>query len=329
MPQLLSAPVVREELPLDLTVEGTVEAIRQATVSAQVSGSISQLNVDVNDFVEQGAVLLEFEGVQNRAALDQARAAIGMAEAQVRDAERELKRIENLHERKLVADAMLDKARTTLNTAEETLRSAQAGASAAADQAGDTLVRAPFSGYITKRHVQLGENANPGEPLFSMVSLEALRVVTRIPQTYLSAVQTLWHAHVEVARPGAAAPRRLQVLDMNLFPYAEQGTHQVGVRLSLEEGISDLLPGMLVKAVFAIGEKPRLLIPAQAVFRRSEVSGVYVLKDGRVSLRQVRLGKRFADERIEVLAGLEPGEQVLLDVIAAGIRLKAQLDGDA
>jgi RND family efflux transporter MFP subunit len=317
--------VERESLPLNLTVDGTVEAIGQAVISAETSGTIRAIRVDVNDFVEEDAVLLEFEGVQNRAALDQAKAAIGMARAQVKDAEREYNRTQSLFERKLVAESLVDKSKTALDTAKENLRSAEAGAAAAADQAGDSVIRAPFAGYIIKRQVQVGESASPGRPLFSMVSLDALRVLTRIPQRYLSAVQTLWHAHVEVDRPGEAAPRQIPVTDMNLFPYAEQGTHQVGVRLALPEGLTDLLPGMLVKAVFAIGEKPRTLVPAQAVFRRSEVSGVYVVREGEISLRQVRLGNPFGD-RVEVLSGLRPGETVALDVVGAGARLKAQLD---
>lgn len=324
-PELATTEVVRESLPLTLTVDGTVEAIRHAMISAQVSDTIRTIKVDIDDFAKQDAILLEFEGVRNRAQLEQARAAIGVAEAQVRDAELEFNRIQRMHREKLVAESQRDKARTGLNTARENLRSARAAAAAVADQVEDVVVRAPFNGYIVKRHVQIGESVGSGQPLFSIVSLDALRVLTRIPQSYLAAVQALWYAHVEVIEPGENRPRRIKVLDMTLFPYADQGTHQVGVRLVLPEQTRDLLPGMMVKAVFAIGEKPRILAPARALFRRSEVSGVYVVKDGRISLRQVRPGLLF-DDRIEVLSGLEPGERVALDVVSAGLRLKAQLN---
>ncbi len=321
-----TALVTRESLPLNLSVEGTVEAINQAMISAQTSGTINKINYDINDFVEKGAVLLEFEGVQNRAALAQARAGTGMAKAMLNEANNEYKRVKRLFDKKLMAASQLDKARAARNTAVAQLRSAKAGVSAAADQAGDTVVRAPFSGYVIKRHVQLGESANPGQPLFSGVALDELRVLANIPQSHFEAIQARQQAHIEVGRPGAE-PRRLEVMEMTLFPYAEQGTRQVGVRLMLKKGVEGILPGMLVKAVFDIGEKARLVVPKQAIFQRSEVSGVYVLKDDKISLRQVRLGDAFDEDKMEILAGLNEGEAVMLDIVAGGQKLQAQLEG--
>jgi len=324
-PQSGTATVTRESMPLTLAVEGSVEAINQAMITAKTSGTISTINYDINDFVEKGSVLLEFEGVQNRAALDQARAGIGVAKAMLNEANNEYKRVKQLSDKKLVSASQLDKAQSARSTAAAQLNSAIAGLSAAADQAGDTVVRAPFSGYVIKRHVQLGENANPGQPLFSGVALDELRVLASIPQSHFEAVQARQQAHIEVLRPGGE-PRRLEVVEMILFPYADQGNRQVGVRLNLKKGVEGILPGMLVKAMFDIGDKERLLMPKNALFQRSEVSGVYVLKDNKVSLRQVRIGNTFED-KIEILAGLEPGEEVLLDIVSAGQKLQAQLEG--
>ena len=80
---------------------------------------------------------------------------------------------------------------------------------------------------------------------------------------------------------------------------------------------------MFVKTAFRVGEAERLTVPRQALAQRGEVSGIYVVKDGQVSLRQVRPG-RIAGEVVEILAGLEPGETVALDPIKAGVYLKEQ-----
>ena len=84
-----------------------------------------------------------------------------------------------------------------------------------------------------------------------------------------------------------------------------------------------LYPGMFIKVGFIVGEAQRLLIPADAVVRRSELSGVYVVDGDKVSLRQVRLGRRFG-ESIEVIAGLDEGEAVATDPVRARIRAKEQ-----
>jgi len=100
------------------------------------------------------------------------------------------------------------------------------------------------------------------------------------------------------------------------------------VRLDLPEGIKDLFPGMFVKTAFTVGEREDLLIPSAAVVYRSEVTGVYVLTtDGRISLRHIRLGRKSDDGMVAILSGLDKGERVALDPIAAGTRLKQQQTG--
>jgi multidrug efflux pump subunit AcrA (membrane-fusion protein) len=78
---------------------------------------------------------------------------------------------------------------------------------------------------------------------------------------------------------------------------------------------------MFIKIGFVIGETQRLLVPADAVVRRSEVTAAYVVDGTEVALRQLRLGRLYGD-RIEVLAGLEPGETIALDPVAAGVYVK-------
>jgi hypothetical protein len=85
---------------------------------------------------------------------------------------------------------------------------------------------------------------------------------------------------------------------------------------------------MLVKVVVDIGDTTRLLVPTQALVSRAEIDALYVAdKDGRLALRQVRRGSRYGDQ-IEILAGLDAGENIALDPVRAGIELKRQLDAD-
>jgi len=107
-----------------------------------------------------------------------------------------------------------------------------------------------------------------------------------------------------------------------IFPYAKSASHTVRVRMTLPADTAGLHPGMFVKSGFIFGHTEKILVPRNAVVYRSEVTAVYVVNDmGTVSLRQVRLGRRY-DAGIEVLSGLQAGETIALDPVRAGIYLK-------
>jgi multidrug efflux pump subunit AcrA (membrane-fusion protein) len=92
------------------------------------------------------------------------------------------------------------------------------------------------------------------------------------------------------------------------------------VRLELPEDSRGVYPGVFARAYFTTGRAPRLLVPREAVFQRSELTGVYVIDDkGAPRLRQVRLGTAGDERAVEVLAGLKPGERVALEPVKAGM----------
>jgi len=310
--------------PKKLTLDGTFEAVNQATVTAKTSGTIVEINFDVNDFVEKDQVLLKFQGTRNKAGKAQAQAGVKLAEARVTEARSEFNRMSTLYKKKMVTASQMEQAKAAFRTAEAQLESAKAQLISAGEGVSDTVVHAPFSGYVMERHVELGENANPGMPLFTGMSLDTLRVLAYIPQNFVATISKRKKAKVFVDA-GEESLKELQVKKFTLFPFAKQGSFTIGVRLELESGIKGVLPGMLAKVVFDIGEEKRLLIPNTSVVRRSEVTGVYmVYADNRVQLRQVRTGSVFGDH-IEILSGLNEGEKIAVDPLIAGQTLQAQL----
>jgi len=299
--------------------DGTLEAVSRSTVSAQISGRIEEINFDVDDFVEQGEVLVRFRDSEQRARLEAAEAAHREAQARLAQARQEYERIKSVFERRLVSQAAMDQATAELNAARARVNATEARVQEAREQLQYTVVRAPYSGIVVERHVEIGETANPGQPLMTGLSLDHLRAVVQLPQGLVDRVRERRRAHL-VLPDG----QRLEARDLTVFPYADSVTHTFTVRVQLPEGIEGLYPGMLVKIGFAVGEAQRLLVPAEALVYRSEVTGVYVVDaDGRVHFRQVRVGRPYGEYR-EVLAGLEHGEAVALDPIRAGVLLKRQ-----
>ncbi len=297
--------------------DGRIEAVNQATVSAQTSGRIAELPFDVNDYVEAGSVIMRFTDTEQRAALTRAQAALEESQARFEQAEQEFERVSNMFRNETVSQARFDQARADRDAAQARLNAARGGLTTATEQLEYTVVRAPYSGIVAARHVELGELVSPGQRLITGLSLQSLRVNVDVPQSMFHAVHTIGKAFVYVGE------ERIPGEDLTFFPVADTEANTFRVRVDLPEGSATLYPGMFVKVGFVVGETRRLLVPRTAVVRRSELSAVYVATGDLVTLRQVRLGRRYGDS-IEVLAGLVEGESVAVDPVSAGIFLKEQ-----
>ena len=308
--------VENRTLPQEQLLDGVVEAANRSTVSAQTSGRVKEILVDVNDVVERGAPIIRLRDTEQRAGLEQAQAAQKEAQARYQEAQAEYNRSKDLYDKKLVAKAQLDNSTATLDAAKARLDAAQAKVTEAREQLDNTVIYAPYSGIVLERQVQLGEAVRPGTPLMTGFSPDQLRVVVNVPQRLIERVRQYRQAGVLLPTGRVAAER------LTFFPYADPASTVFKVRVYLPDKLKGVYPGMFVKTAFVIGTVERLVVPQAAVAHRGEMTGVYVLKDGRISLRQVRVGRVLEGDKIEVLAGLEAGEQVALDPIRAGIYLK-------
>lgn len=308
-----------QSLPDEQVLDGVVEAVNQSTVSAQTAGRVEEIMVDVNDVVPQGAPIIRIRNIEQRAGLEQAQASLREAEARFLEAQAEYNRMRGIYEKQLVSKAQMDAATAGFNAAKARLDAAQAGVSQARESLGYTTINAPYSGIVLERHVQLGESVQPGKPLMTGFSLDELRVVANVPQRLIVPVRQ--HQQARVLPPNGG--KSIAAAKLTFFPYADPQSNVFKVRVYLPKKTEGLYPGMFVKTIFRVGEDSRLTVPRPALVQRGEVSGVYVVRDGQVSLRQVRPGRTVGDA-VEILAGLEPGEQVALDPIQAGVYLKDQ-----
>jgi RND family efflux transporter MFP subunit len=314
-PPLASMVVASVRTPLERAVDGTIEAVNQATLSAQTSGRVVEILYDVDDVVPAGAVIMRLKGTEQRASLQAAQAVLAEARARHDEALTSYQRIADLFQQRVVSKAQLDQATANRDAAAGRLAAADAGLSSAQESVGYTEIRAPYSGVVTRRLVEVGETVGPGTPLMTGLSLRDLRVNTTIPQSIVMQVRRLRQAAVYLG------DQRVEASRITIFPEAATPSSTFRARLDLPPGALDLAPGMYVKVGLVIGQADRLLVPATALIERSEVTGVYVLDaNGQVSLRYVRPGHRFGD-RLEILSGLAAGEHIALDPVAASGRL--------
>ncbi len=301
--------------------DGVVEAVQQAELTAQTAGRVTVVNVDVNDRVATGDVLLRLTAVEQQAGANTARAQLRAAEAAAVEAEANYRRYAALASGQYVSRAQIDQARAARDSATAARDAARAQLAQAGQQTEYTVVRAPFAGIVSARQVEPGESVAPGQPLMMMYAPGALRIEVQVPQSDAVAIRAANRAQVLLADG-----RRIDAAQVTVFPAADPATHSVGVRVALPDVERAPQPGATAKVVFPIstGGGDRVLrIPVGALAQRGEVSGVYVLADDRLALRQVRLGQRSGGQ-VEVIAGLKAGDKVAADPVAALQALAAQ-----
>jgi RND family efflux transporter MFP subunit len=307
-----------QQSDVDYATEATVEAVRQSTVAAQVSGRVVAVNFDVGDTVKAGAVIVRLAAQELASAAAGSRAQVAQTEATLANMRANYARQQQLFAQKFISQAALDRASSEFHAAEAAARAARAGAGQSAAISGYTVITAPFGGIVSARLVEPGESVNPGTLLMTGFDPRDLRVVATISQYQLAAVQAAPRVAVEIP----ALKQWLTASGITVLPTAEAVTHSVKVRIDLPAAPAHVIPGMFARAHFAVGTARRLSIPASAVLYRSELSAVYIIdREQHLSLRQVRLGETDTRAQVEVLAGLVAGEVIAADPVKAGIYL--------
>ena len=310
----------------EIQLEGLVEAVNQATVSAQTSGRVTGIHFDIDDFVPKGEVIVQLGDTEQQARLAKVRSGLQEVQARYDNAAADQRRKQNLLKEQAVSQAAADSASAEFKAAKAALAAAQAQLAEFAEQLAHTLIRSPYSGIVVERHIETGELVQPGSPLMTGLSLDSLRVTAQVPESLVSTLRRFQTASVIL--PGTANSR-VAADKLTLSPRADAKTHSFEMRLQLPALDEPLYPGMSVKVVVSTGETARLLVPMQAIVSRSEVTGIYVVDDHGVHFRQVRTGRRYAQDRQEILAGVSAGEQVALDPLRAVIMLKSGQPGQA
>jgi RND family efflux transporter MFP subunit len=300
--------------------EAVVEAGRESTLAAQVAGRILMLEVDAGDTVRQGQLLARIDDSEARNSMAGSQAQVAQAQANLANTQVQYERARQLVARKFMSQASLDKAQADYQSAQAALAAAKAGVAQSSTSRGFTNIAAPFSGLVSARLAQVGEMASLGRPLLTMFDPATLRIVASVPQEKLEEVRKAGHASIEFPAQG----RWVEAKSVTVLPAADSRTHISQVRIEIPRDVAGVYPGMFARAHFAIGQHRKMLVPAAAVVRRSEVTGLYVVVGERVQLRQVRLGGTAQDGMVEVLAGIDAGERVALEPVKAGIYLKTQ-----
>ena len=325
----------RGAVPDWLEAVGTVEAAQSSRLSSQVMGSVTAVNVHVGDRVRRGQVLARIDDTQPRAALDRANAAVlaaqketAAAEADSELAEATLRRYQTLLDKKSVSPQEFDEVKARQQGALARREMARAGveqAKAAQAQARTQLdyteIRAPFDGVITEKPVDPGVLASPGLPLMTVEDTSRYRLEASVDESEIGLARLGGAVDTTLdALPGKQFPARIA----EIVPAADPASRSFTVKLELPPNPA-IRSGLFGRAHFPRGQRQALTVPRPAILDRGQLQGVYVVGQDKVAnLRYVTLGKTLG-EQVEILSGLEAGEQVVAN--PAGAELGGKIVG--
>ncbi len=305
----LSIVVRAESLGTNVPIDGSVAARRRADIATRLMARVTAVAVDVGTPVRAGQVLVRL-GVEDVAASRSRAAAARDAALAARDeAARQSARMDTLLASDAVARVQRDQAQLSLAQAQAQLAGAEAALQDVATAEGYAQIAAPFAGVVASRSVDPGDLASPGVPLVVLEDDGPRDAVFAVPADLAA---------------GLAPGRRIAIVDqaghVSTLPVrviaraADPVTRTVELRIATPR---DWRTGVAVTALVPAGVHAGVAVPASAIVRRGELTGLRVVMDDAVVLRWVRLGRPVVSAdggdtgRVEVLSGLEAGDRIV------------------
>jgi len=301
-PEAVTTIVARQERwPATLTAIGTVAAVRGVTVSADLPGIVEKIDFDSGKTVRDGDVLVQLDTRQERAQLTAAEAQRALSRAN-------LDRMRNLRDERVVSQAEYDQA-------EAAYKQADASEGEIRATIGRKTLRAPFSGELGIRQVNLGQYLAGGAPIVSLQALNPIYVNFDVPQQQVAALKAGTEVRARLDDQAVQATGRVTALDS----VVDTATRNAQIQATFANANARLRPGMFVHAEVLLGTGETVVVlPASAVNYAPYGDSVFVVEDAQgpkgsyraAHQRFVKLGAAKGDQ-IAVMTGVKSGEEVV------------------
>jgi RND family efflux transporter MFP subunit len=320
-----------------LDATGYVTARRQATVSAKITGRVTEVLIEEGMRVDEGDVLARLDDTEARAQLALAQAQLSAARsqlaelrAQLAQAERDYVRQQELARRQLISEQSLDAAlaqrdmvRARLGAATEQVSVAQGSARVAQVQLDNTVIRAPFGGVIVAKAAQPGEIISPMSAgggftrtgIGTIVDMDSLEIQVEVNEAFIGRVAP---GQPVEATLNAYPDWKIPASVIAIIPSADRSKATVKVRIAVQSKDPRIVPDMGVRVGFLSAKPARataavggVLVPAEAVRGDGAAAVVFVYASGKVERRAVTLGQHVGGHR-HVLSGVRDGERVVV-----------------
>lgn len=275
---------------------GTALAYESVVITAEVTGRVVKTEFSDGASVQQGALLVELNNDEEAASLAAAKANLGTQQTQS-------DRLQDLVRRKSASQTALDEQANLL-------KQALANVAIARARLRKRTIKAPFAGQLGIRQVSLGALTNPGDEIVTLDDLSRIKLDFSVPEVALSSLRQ----GAEIAASSAAYPQRMfNGMVTNVSTRVDPVTRTVAVRAELPNEAALLKPGMLLTVDLLSNRSEALAVPEESLLPLDDKQYVYRVKDGHTVERvAVTIGRRKPGV-VEVLEGLQAGDQVVTE----------------
>lgn len=310
---------------------GSVEAFERVEITARVPGAIDRIHFAEGSLVGPGTLLVEIEPERYRLAVRSAQATLEKAQAGEAEARAGLTRREAVNAKNpaLVKEEDLDAWRTRVSTAKAEVAQARSALDLAQLNLREAFVRAPAAGVVQTRNVQTGQYVQPGATLATLVRREPLLLRFQVPEQDASRLAPGMRARFRVRE----SDRQYTATLTHVAASAESTSRMVAITAQVDDQRRvELRPGSFAQVTVPVGSAAESAVIPQTAVRPSERGFLaYVVEGGVARERELSLGLRTADGRVEVRSGVKPGEQLVVrggEALRDGAKVKVTRSGE-
>jgi membrane fusion protein (multidrug efflux system) len=316
--------VQARELRLNLPLSGSLAPQEQATVKSKVSGVVLETAVQEGMSVTAGQVIARLDAADQRARVAQQQAALDEANARLSLAQKNNANSQALLKQNYISQNSYDTTQNSVELARASVKAMQAQLDLARIALADTVIRAPLSGVVSKRHAQAGEKLAPDMPVFTIVNLRQLTLEAQVPASEVPRVKIGQEVQFRV---DGFAQRAFAGKVARINPTTEAGSRSMLVYVSVDNSDAALRGGMFAKGNITTEKSAATaVVPIAAVRNEKGRQVVYTIEGNKVVSKPVTLGLRNEDEGMaQVTSGLAQGASVIvarLDGVKPGDKVR-------
>ena len=317
--------IVVRQVPLT----GTITSLRNAKLSAEISGQVQTMNVEVGDRVEAGAALIELDREIEQLTLEALQASTRQARAELDDARRRYQDAKRLRKQRSISENELRLLEAEVEVDGATLIQRQSEEQRQQARVERHTLAAPFSGVISERLTEIGEWIEPGRPVLTLVAVDELRIDFRVPQEFYPGINPQSAVIVTI---DALPDREFDGTIDAVVPVSDASSRTFLIHVMVNAGEARLTPGMSVHGKLNLSTGRRgVVISRDAILRYPDGRvTVWVINPDSdpptVSEKHVTTGHSF-DGLITIPSGIEPGDVIVVrgnESLQEGQRVRIQ-----
>jgi membrane fusion protein, multidrug efflux system len=302
--------VVERPMPEYLFLTGTLRASQESEVAADAAGKVTATFVERGQMVKKGDILAVLDARGANLSATAANAQSQLQRSQLEQAQRECDRVKSLKDTGAISQAEYDRVMSQCTSSQWSAAVAQAQQQNAQKLVGDSVIRAPFTGIIGERYVNVGQYVQSSTRIVSLYAPDPLRLELTVPEANVGGLKPGQNVAFTVSSHGEKPFNgTLKFISPNVRPT----TRDLVIEAFCPNPNLDLKPGMFAIARLEASEKPLAVVPSSAIVTKDAVSRAYAVIDKRVQERIIQTGGE-REGNTSVIVGLKVGENVVVAV---------------